>query len=579
MASVPNALRATAYTWDAGAAFDYWQDPVNWVGDVGFPNSNVDTIVALSANIILANDLGVDSSFTVKSMITNDANASVVYANVAGGTGRIIMESDTGTAAISAVKNSGGVRKTRYDVGITLNSNIVISSLGSIPIEFTKNITSGINPSTLLPYTTNVTLGGSPAGSGSGSQYTLFSAAATYTGNTIFAANLSTSLGSGNGGGKLQIGGNNFAPTNSVFIFNAGTITGSNAIRNQGGYFNLGGFNQEVAGLEATAGTAVGMVTNIGSALSTLTINASSNHVFNGIISDSHTAAIGTTALAKLGIGTETLATAVNAYSGGTTVSGGVLLLSSGYAGAATHTGTTTAGAPGVVLDSVAGLFIGQRVTSASANIPVGARIIGIVAATNTVILSSTSAAAESGITINFAEASSLGIDNALGTGGNVLINGGTLASSVVSMWSPGNLTLTSGHLDPNQTSAGNFTLNTNKSFTMSGGIWDLNLGTQYDQILATGTGTFNISGGSFALDVSGAGFSYDLTYQVLSGFSGGSVTNLAFTGYDSANYQADLSNTGTLTFVAVPEAQGTVLLLLGGFVFFLRRRKPGLGV
>jgi autotransporter-associated beta strand protein len=570
-----NLLHATQYTWDAGAAADYWGDELNWDLNLGIPNSQDDNIVVGGATVELADANGVDASFTISRFGTasGSQNSSLIFQNVTGGTGNIIFQSSTGSSSISSTKNSGGSRRTRFDVGITLNNDLSVGSYGGMGVQFTRAIVSGIDPNTSQPFVTNFTLAGSALGSGSGVAYVMFQAANFYNGRTIFNSNLSTSLSSG--GGKLQITGTDYAPTDSVFEFTAGSMGGSNAHRNQSGFFNLNGFNQRIGGLEAATGSSVGVITNNGATASILTIDNADNHVFNGIIMDAHTSAAGTTAVVKEGAGTQSFANAVNAYSGGTTVSGGVLLLSTGHAAASAGTGTVgaSAGNSVVVTTGVSGLYIGQTVTSTSGNIPVGSRIIGIIAATNTIILSNTPTAGTD-LDLAFGEASSLGIDNLAGTGGNVLINGGTLASDVSLMWVPGNLTLESGAFDPNQGNAGVFELNENKNFSMTGGTWNVDLGTAFDQITAGGTANFAITGGTFALDVTGAGFDYALTYQVLSGFTTGSVSNLAFTGYDDVGYTASLSDTGVLSFTAVPEPGAVGLLLAGASLPLLRRRR-----
>jgi hypothetical protein len=75
---------------------------------------------------------------------------------------------------------------------------------------------------------------------------------------------------------------------------------------------------------------------------------------------------------------------------------------------------------------------------------------------------------------------------------------------------------------------------------------------------------------------VTGAGFNYGNTYQVLSGFGGSnSVSGLAFTGFDTTNYTASLDNTGLLSFAVIPEPS-TWALLAGSLTILtvLRRRR-----
>jgi len=176
--------------------------------------------------------------------------------------------------------------------------------------------------------------------------------------------------------------------------------------------------------------------------------------------------------------------------------------------------------------------------------------------------------------------AGTMELDNAaaltLATGGMSLDAGGTgkLTSTVANATLGGNLTLASGTISPgDDNGVGTLTLTAGKNFSMTGGVLNIDLGSVYDAIAGSGSGTFSISGGEVSLDVTGAGFSYKNTYTLLSGFSTGSVTNLAITGYDTMNYNATLSDTGILSFTAIPEPQTYGMLVGGiGMLLFLRR-------
>jgi autotransporter-associated beta strand protein len=146
---------------------------------------------------------------------------------------------------------------------------------------------------------------------------------------------------------------------------------------------------------------------------------------------------------------------------------------------------------------------------------------------------------------------------------GNLVVNGSTavLNTSVSNANIGGNLTLTAGTVRINDSGAGSLTLVATRDFTMTGGTLELGLGTAYDQIL--GGSSFNISGGTLALDVTLPGFSYSNTYNIFSGFSSGSVSGLTITGYDTVNYIATLNNSGELSFTLIPEPTGAALLIL----------------
>lgn len=153
--------------------------------------------------------------------------------------------------------------------------------------------------------------------------------------------------------------------------------------------------------------------------------------------------------------------------------------------------------------------------------------------------------------------------------------NGMLIANSNKSLGNSTSVTVSGGSLDVRGASAGTLTLGSNASFTMTSGEVKLTLGSAFDQIVSAGGGaTFNLSGGSLVLDVTGAGFSYSNTYAVFSGFTGTVAPSLSITGYDTANYLASIDNQGTLSFVPEPSTWALMLLGAGGLALARRRRK-----
>jgi fibronectin-binding autotransporter adhesin len=159
---------------------------------------------------------------------------------------------------------------------------------------------------------------------------------------------------------------------------------------------------------------------------------------------------------------------------------------------------------------------------------------------------------------------------------GGSLISGnaaGTLALGL------GNVTMSAGSINPGTVGAtGGFSLAANRDFITTGGTINIDLNTTgaLDQFFGSGTGTFSLTDTTIALNlISWTPADYSETYAIFSGFSGGSIANLSITGYDTANYTASLSNTGVLSFTAVPEP--TVAGLLGATALSLalvRRRR-----
>lgn len=169
-----------------------------------------------------------------------------------------------------------------------------------------------------------------------------------------------------------------------------------------------------------------------------------------------------------------------------------------------------------------------------------------------------------------------------LANSSSVTIDGGTLSSEGVNArkLGAGTVTMTSGSMRPGTFGqAGKFTIAANQDFIVTGGILFFDLGSgganTFDQILGSGTGSFSVSSATLSLNLL-SGFDYDNTYAILSGFSGGSVTSLSITGYDTSAYVATLADTGVLSFTAVPEPS-TYAAIAGlamlGFAAARRRR------
>ena len=185
-------------------------------------------------------------------------------------------------------------------------------------------------------------------------------------------------------------------------------------------------------------------------------------------------------------------------------------------------------------------------------------------------------------------EAGTLRPTNASALGaGSVITSGGTLSSGVSSLSLAGNYTMTSGTL--NLTNAvslsainpSTLALASAKNFTMTGGTLKLALGNSFSQVTGSGSGTFSILGGTVAFDTTGAGFSYANTYQVASGFNSYSISGLTFSGFDSVNYSAALSNSGLVSFSAIPEPSTWAAIvggaaLVGAAIHRRRSRREG---
>ncbi len=176
------------------------------------------------------------------------------------------------------------------------------------------------------------------------------------------------------------------------------------------------------------------------------------------------------------------------------------------------------------------------------------------------------------------------GNGSALGTG-NVAVSGGNLSSSITTTTTlGGNLTLNSGSIALNSSATPTLTLASNQAYTMSGGTLSLNYSSNTVGSIASlgGSSSFDITGGTLNLNNSlTTPAAYDQTYDLLSNFSSGSVSDLSIINYNTADYTANLSDTGVLSFTAVesvPEPSSWALasicaLTMAGLVYGHRRQ------
>lgn len=208
--------------------------------------------------------------------------SSAIAINVTGGGYAALVSTAAGNQITGAISNSSNSLTTLGATSgnaLTLASTAIISGTSSLAFA---------------------------AGSSGGGGTVTLNSQSTYAGDTIFNAANS---------GVIRIGVSNALPTTTNV-----TMAFSNS---NGGIFDLNGFNQEIASL--TNGVGGGSIRNSGGGISTLTISGTASPAaFTLAITDGASSS-GTVAITRSGTGSLTLS-AVNTYSGPTTVTSGTLI-------------------------------------------------------------------------------------------------------------------------------------------------------------------------------------------------------------------------------------------------------------
>lgn len=156
---------------------------------------------------------------------------------------------------------------------------------------------------------------------------------------------------------------------------------------------------------------------------------------------------------------------------------------------------------------------------------------------------------------------------------GSITLTNGTLSGLTSSITLGGSVAVNSGAKlevrDSLYSSAVTMTLANASTLTLNGGEIDFTLGTSSDSIVGSG-GAFTLTSGTIALTL-GSGFSYDSSYNLLTGFASTSTysaANLDVTGisdqYDAVWNFNSTTGTLTLSFTSVPEPSTYALLISG---------------
>jgi fibronectin-binding autotransporter adhesin len=490
------------------------------------------------------------------------SSGSFSYSGVISGTGSL-TKSGAGTLILGGINTYTG--STACNGGILRVS--ADNNLGAAANTFSFNggtLTMSTGFSTARSTTLNAVGGTVTVTSGTGIFTGAMTGAGAFTlgGGTLAFATTTKAYTGGTviSGGTLQMNTTSVMPS-------TGDVTLS------GGTFNLNSFNQTIAKISGSSNITLGSAA--------LTTSFTGSSTYSGVISD-------TGSLIKSGTGTLILSGA-NSYTGGTTISGGILQM--GIANALSSTGDVTLSGGVFNLNSLS-----QSVAkiSGSSNITLGSAALTTNftgSSTYSGIISDTGALTKSGTgTLTLSGANSytggttisggilqMGIANALSSTGDVTLSGGvfnlnSLSQSVAKISGSSNITLGSATLTTNFTGSstysgiisdtgaltksgtGTLTLSGANSYTggttISGGILQMGIANALSS-----TGDVTLSGGVFNLN------SLSQSVAKISGSSnitlGSATLTTNFTG--SSTYSGIISDTGALT------KSGTGTLTLSG--------------
>ncbi|NDC42730.1 MAG: hypothetical protein EBZ77_14480, partial [Chitinophagia bacterium] len=293
--------------------------------------TNASTILGANVNLTLNPNSAVDLGFK-SGVISGGAGSTLSLSNATSASRmiRLYNYDISNNLAINVIGAGTGIIGF-YESGgsSTIKANVTNNSANSFNIGASSGNVLTVEGVISGSGKVNVGYGATTGGAGRVS----LNSANSYTGDTVVV--LSST-------GTLRVGVNNAISTNS--IIQHGT-TGTSL----GGIIDLYGNNQTVAGL-ASGASAVGRITNSLTGVSTLTVNQATDTSYGLAIG-------GNIALVKTNTGNLAL-TVSNAYSGGTTVSGGTL----------TAANTSALGTGSVTVGSGATLSVRANVSNTVAN-------------------------------------------------------------------------------------------------------------------------------------------------------------------------------------------------------------------
>lgn len=272
------------------------------------------------ANTLLANA----ESFTVNTGGQLQIGGSVTDVNLGDGATLKL----NGTGVVGGPTNNDGAIRFQLNSGVTTNFN------SPIELQSAANITVNNSDSSAVARLTKAISGaGGLTKTGNGDLYLTGAESNTHAGGTGIAAGR---LFLNKTGGAVAVPGNlNIGGTSIVVLQQNGQIADDGLLRftstTSQGTIRLGTNRQETVGglLSTNAGAGIIESNSLqADSVSTLTVNAVHESRFEGVIRDSGNTATIPGKLALVKSGAESLElTNANTYSGGTTISGGALLV------------------------------------------------------------------------------------------------------------------------------------------------------------------------------------------------------------------------------------------------------------
>jgi hypothetical protein len=471
-------------------------------------NFNVNQLTGSTSRINLAS---AGATLSLPSTVTAGANA-VTFGNMA------IVGTSTGTvmtAAATITNNTSYSTSVGATSGNDLTVNGVIS--GSAPLMFA-------------------------AGSSGGAGTVTINSTNTYTGGTIF--NMANS-------GIIRLG--------TATAFPSSTAVSMGFSASNGGIWDLNSFSPTIASL--TSGVGGGSITNnnAGTGTSTLTINGSSSTTFGLPITNGATAFV---ALTKQGTSTLTLS-AINTYTGATSVTGGTLLVN----GVSTGASATTVGASGTfggsgtspgTLSVTGTLAPGSTGTTNAGTLTTGAQTWNTGATYNLTITNVTGTAGT-----NWDYVTTTGTSN-FGTNTTNIVVGGTVTGfSDITSYTWKILTATGGISGFN---AANFTLNTTAFGAFTGAFSVAQSGNDVNLIYTPLAVSISVGaltpGGAFSTSLGSASAVQTFT---ISGANVLTVSVAALAGYEYSDDGFTTAGQSSLSYGAAVSFSKTISVRLTG--------------